>query len=154
MNSSILKRGYSVALSRHIIREKALLSLFPLDVNEDLTQEAAIDFALNNGRSDDINEEESAFIPEYLDQIVSGVCDNKDELDKTISEHLNHFSINRIAKTDLIILRIALYEMQYVEDVPDKVALNEAIELSKKFSDDTSRKFVNGVLSNCIQDNN
>lgn len=140
-----------MALTRHIIREKALLSLFPLDVNDDLTQEAAIEFALNNGRADEINEEESAFIPEYLDQLVSGVCQNKYELDETISEHLNNFSIKRIAKTDLIILRIALYEMQYVDDVPDKVALNEAIELSKKYSDDASRKFINGVLSNCIQ---
>lgn len=141
-----------MALTRHIIREKALLSLFPLDVNDDLTQEAAIEFALNNGRAGEINEEESAFIPEYLDQLVSGVCQNKDELDETISEHLNNFSIKRIAKTDLIILRIALFEMQYVDDVPDKVALNEAIELSKKYSDDASRKFINGVLSNCIQD--
>lgn len=141
-----------MTLTRHIIREKALLSLFPLDTDEDLTQEAAIRFALEHGRADEVNEEETAFVPDYLNLIVSGVCEKKDELDATIKDHLKNFSLNRIAKTDLIILRIALFEMTYIEDVPDKVAVNEAIELAKKYSDDASRKFVNGVLSNCIED--
>ncbi|OJG65690.1 transcription antitermination protein NusB [Enterococcus moraviensis] len=85
--------------------------------------------------------------------MVGGVCDRKAELDEIIKKHLgNNWSITRIAKMDLIILRIAIFEMLYVGDVPNTVALDEAIELAKKYSDDRSRKFVNGVLANVMKD--
>ena len=58
--------------------------------------------------------------------------------------------ISRLNKTDLILMRIAVYEIKFVEEVPNKVSLNEALELSKEFSDETSRRFINGVLSNLI----
>ena len=71
----------------------------------------------------------------------------KDELDKVIEKHLKQLAHQSDLKMDLVILRIAIFEMTYVTDVPAAVALNEAIELAKTFSDDRSRKFVNGVLS-------
>ena len=81
------------------------------------------------------------------------MCAKKGELDQTIEKHLKgNWRINRISKMDLIILRIAIFEMKYIEDVPFAVALNEAIELAKTFSDDQSRKFVNGVLSNVLKE--
>ena len=100
-----------------------------------------------------INEDESEFVPVYLDTLVGGVCAKKDELDKVIEKHLkNNWHIIRISKMDLVILRIAIFDMTYVTDVPAAVALNEAIELAKTFSDDRSRKFVNGVLSNVLKE--
>jgi N utilization substance protein B len=85
--------------------------------------------------------------------LVSGVVDHLDELDKIIEKYLRSgWSIDRIAKTDLIILQIALYEMLYVDDLPAKVSINEAIELAKKYSDDRSRKFVNGILSHALEE--
>jgi len=87
-------------------------------------------------------------VPTYLDLLVTGVCENKESLDKMIQEHLRRgWSLQRLSKMDVTILRIALFEMLYVDNVPNKVALNEAIELAKTFSDDQSRKFINGVLS-------
>ena len=119
-------------LSRHEIREMALQALFPLDFNADLTKEDAIFNAIELDHRDMIK---------------------KDELDKVIEKHLkNNWHINRISKMDLVILRIAIFEMTYVTDVPAAVALNEAIELAKTFSDDRSRKFVNGVLSNVLKE--
>ena len=140
-------------LSRHEIREMALQALFPLDFNADLTKEDAIFHAIELDHKDMINEEESEFVPVYLDTLVGGVCAKKDELDRTIEKHLRgNWRINRISKMDLVILRIAIFEMMYIEDVPSAVALNEAIELTKTFSDDQSRKFVNGVLSNVLKE--
>ncbi|MTD37611.1 transcription antitermination factor NusB [Erwinia sp. CPCC 100877] len=141
------------SFTRREIREKALQALFPLDFNADLTKQDAISYALELDQHDIISEDEEAFVPTYLDLLVGGVCDRKSELDEVIENHLGrNWSLNRIAKMDLVVLRIAIFEMLYVADVPNTVALNEAIELTKKYSDDRSRKFVNGVLSNVMKE--
>lgn len=135
-------------LNRHEIRQKALQALFPLNVNQDLTKQDAIAAALELEHKEIVDEDKEKFVPEYLDFLVSGVCEHKDTIDEKIKEHLKKgWKIERLAKMDLVILRLALFEMLYVADVPNKVALNEALELAKTFSDDQSRKFVNGVLS-------
>ena len=100
-----------------------------------------------------IDEEQEHFVPVYLDQLVAGVCHYKEALDEVIQSHLKAgWKIQRLSKMDVTILRIALYEMIYVDNVPNRVALNEAIELAKTFSDDQSRKFVNGILSTVNQE--
>ncbi|MBO1308288.1 transcription antitermination factor NusB [Enterococcus sp. 669A] len=145
----------SKELSRHEIREKALQALFPLDFNQELTKKDAINHALSLDQAEWVSEEEDAFVPIYLDELVGGVLDQKAELDQIIQKHLrSNWSIQRIAKMDLIILRIGIYEMLYNEKVPNRVVLNEAIELAKTFSDDQSRKFVNGILSNVMKEIN
>lgn len=142
-------------LSRGEIREIALQALFPLDFNEDLTKQDALDAVFEMDKTQWLNEEQTEFVPLYLDTLIDGVCVKKAELDELISHYLKkNWSLKRIAKIDLIILRLAIFEMKYVDEteVPDKVALNEALELTKKYSDDPSRKFVNGVLSAVMQD--
>ena len=141
------------SFTRHEIREKALQSLFPLDSNADLTKQDAISYALELDHEELISEDGEEFVPTYLDVLVGGVCDKKNELDERITKHLgSKWTLGRIAKIDLIILRMAIFEMTYVNNVPNTVALNEAIELTKKYSDDHSRKFVNGVLSNVMKE--
>ncbi|HPR81796.1 MAG TPA: transcription antitermination factor NusB [Enterococcus sp.] len=138
----------SKELSRHEIRQMAVQALFPLDFNQDLEKKDAIFHAIELEYEDMIDEEHENFVPTYLDLLVTGVCENKESLDKMIQEHLRRgWSLQRLSKMDVTILRIALFEMLYVDNVPNKVALNEAIELAKTFSDDQSRKFINGVLS-------
>lgn len=140
-------------LTRREIREKALQALFPLDFNADLEKQDAITHALELDHFDMVSENGLSFVPKYLDILVDGVCSKKTELDAIIEAHLGaKWSLKRIAKTDLIILRMAIFEMKYMDDVPNTVALNEALELAKKFSDDQSRKFINGVLSNVMKD--
>ncbi|MFD1126145.1 transcription antitermination factor NusB [Lentilactobacillus raoultii] len=136
---------HKVALTRHQIRELAFQTLFALNANKQTNKE---DFfvVLTDGQYGDE-------YPKYLDQLTSGVVANKEELDNLIEKYLkSDWSINRIAKTDLIILEIALYEMLHVDDLPPKVSINEAIELAKKYSDDRSRKFVNGILSHALEE--
>lgn len=138
------------SLNRSQIREIAFQALFPLDFNEDLTKEDAIATVFEMDKTQWLNEDQTEFVPEYLDVLVDGVCVKKDELDALITKHLNkNWTLKRIAKTDLMILRLAIFEMKYVskEDVPNKVPLNEALELAKNYSDDASRRFINGVLS-------
>ena len=136
--------------SRREIREKALQTLFQLLSNSDLTQEAAIQNAL---KSDGEKEKEETIepVPSYLSELVSGVRENQDELDALISKHLRNWSIQRLAKTDLLILRIAAYELVYQSEIPANIVMNEAIEITKEYSDEESRKFVNGVLSSIHQ---
>ncbi|MDU5510269.1 transcription antitermination factor NusB [Enterococcus gilvus] len=143
----------SKELSRHEIREKALQALFPLDFNQELTKKNAIDHALSIDQQEFVSEDEEEFVPIYLDELVGGVVEHQAELDTIIQKHLrSNWSIQRIAKMDLIILRIGIYEMLYNTQVPNRVVLNEAIELAKTFSDDQSRKFVNGILSNVMKE--
>ncbi|WP_122645348.1 transcription antitermination factor NusB [Enterococcus mediterraneensis] len=138
----------SKEISRHEIRKMALQALFPLDFNQDLSKQDAIFHAIELEHHEIIDEEQENFVPAYLDLLVGGVCEKKAELDEMIQQHLKKgWSIQRLSKMDVTILRIAIFEMLYVDDVPNKVVLNEAIELAKTFSDDQSRKFVNGVLS-------
>ena len=82
----------------------------------------------------------------YAWTLVEGVFDNYDRIDEIITQHSQHWKLNRIAKVELTILRLSLFEMLFCPDSPLKVAMNEAIELAKNFGDDNSKTFVNGVL--------
>ncbi|MDT2756420.1 transcription antitermination factor NusB [Enterococcus asini] len=140
-------------ISRHLMRQMALQALFPLDFNADLSKQDAIRHAIELEHSDMLDEEQENFVPAYLDRLVEGVCVHKGQLDELIQGHLKKgWSLSRLSKMDLAILRIALYEMLFEESVPNKVAMNEAIELAKTFSDDQSRKFINGLLSKINQE--
>ena len=83
----------------------------------------------------------------YIKETFFGVCDKKEELDKVILEHAVGWKIERMQKISISILRLAVYEMLYMDDVPATVSINEAIELAKKFDDDSARPFINGVLN-------
>lgn len=140
------------SLNRHQIREKALQTIFQLNSNEELSREDAIQMALLSDFEEDAEEEEIVLEQPYLRSLVDGVLDHRDSINESIRPYLKNWSLERLPKTDTIILQIAVYEMLFAndEEVPQKVALNEAIELAKEYSDESSRKFINGVLSNLI----
>lgn len=128
-------------LTRHKMREVAFQTLFALASEPDAERTTIYRSLIKLDNDDEV--------PEFLNELVSGVVDHQSELDQQISDHLaTGWKIERLAKTDLIILRLALYELQYEEKMPQAVAINEALQLAKDFSDDRSRKFINGVLSN------
>lgn len=82
----------------------------------------------------------------FVWELVYGVWSRQKDLDEVIERFSKHWKINRIAKIELTILRLALYEMLLREDIPVKVAINESIELAKQYGDDNSRAFINGIL--------
>ena len=86
----------------------------------------------------------------FVNEVVNGVLDNIEEIDALANKYLKNWSINRLGKTDQAILRIAIYEMLYT-DTPKIVCINEAIELSKIYSDEKVKNMVNGVLDNIFQ---
>ncbi|KIL75254.1 transcription antitermination factor NusB [Bacillus badius] len=122
-------------MKRRTAREKSLQALYQIDVSG-AEPEAAITNVLEEAPAD-----------EYLHKSVIGTIEHREEIDELIKAHLEKWSFDRLAKVDRNILRLAVFEMKYGEDVPEKVAINEAIELAKQFSDEQSGKFINGVLS-------
>jgi transcription antitermination protein NusB len=123
-------------MKRRIAREKALQAIFQIDMNETSPQEA-IQYVLNGEPSD-----------KYLEKLVVGVTEHREDIDSILTKHLEKWSIDRLANVDRNILRVAVYEMIHCEeDVPVNVAINEAIEVAKIYGDDSSSKFINSVLS-------
>lgn len=88
----------------------------------------------------------------YAWTLASGVFEHAASLDAIIVKHSQHWKLTRIAKVELTILRLCLFEMFYCPDIPSKVAMNEAIELAKDFGDDNSKTFVNGILDAAAKD--
>jgi len=127
-------------MKRRTAREKALQAIFQIEMSETAVEEA-IENVLDGEPSDT-----------YLEKLVKGVTQHKEEIDAALVKHLEKWSLERLANVDRNILRIALYELQYgSEDVPVKVAMNEAIEIAKIYGDDQSSKFINSVLSKVIR---
>lgn len=85
-------------------------------------------------------------VREYTERLVQGTFLHLDEIDSVISKYAEHWEIHRMAVVDRTILRFATYELLYVEEVPPKVVINEAVNIAKKFSQEESGKFVNGIL--------
>ncbi len=88
----------------------------------------------------------------YIQSVVNGVDEKQEELDALISAHLKKgWTIHRISKAAHAILKLALYEIQYVDDVPERVAINEAVNLAKEYGTDDDSKFVNGILGAIVK---
>ena len=94
---------------------------------------------------DDVIAEVSPIDNEYVKEIVYGVLTYKNEIDELADKYLDGWTIDRLGNTDIAILRMGIFELLYT-DTPDVVAINEAIELAKQYSDDSVRKMINGVL--------
>lgn len=132
-------------MSRKKSREKAMEILFGMTISKDSVEEAIETFKDNI--EDDINDADL----EYITNILHGVEKNKAELDSMLSGYLQNWKLERISKVNLAILRIAVYEIEYVDDVPGKVAVNEALEIAKIYSDEKSVSFINGVLDKILK---
>ena len=87
----------------------------------------------------------------YISRILDGVLSHMTELDEKISAASVNWSLERIAKVDLTILRLATYEILYEDDVPGSVAINEAVELANRYSEPSSGRFINGVLGTILR---
>lgn len=132
-----------MSISRHDTRKLAFQALFALNSNPDALPQDVYEALLED--------EATTTVPAYLPELVEGVLTHQSELDAKIDQYLSsNWTLARLNKIDLLVLRLAIYEMLYVDDVPAKVALDEALQLAKEFSDDKSRRFINGVLSNLL----
>ncbi|HVA69105.1 MAG TPA: transcription antitermination factor NusB [Candidatus Binataceae bacterium] len=123
---------------RHLGRELALKALYQIDISGGSSRE---DLALmfENFQAGDS-------VRRFAAQLVEGVERERADLDRRVAEVLEHWSMGRLPRVDLNILRLALFELMRIEDVPARVTIDEAIELAKTYGDKDSGRFVNGVL--------
>lgn len=84
----------------------------------------------------------------YAEQLINGICSQQQEIDKSLSACSHHWRVERMALVDRNILRIAAYELLYIKDVPATVAINEALEIAKRYAEPESISFINGILDN------
>ena len=127
-------------------RESAFRLLYSMEIQKDNSKEQT-DLYIDN------NEIKDEKMKEFILDIVNGVRENEEEIIKNISVHLTQkWNINRISKIDLVILKIAIYEILY-KKLAYKIAINEAVELAKRYGEDSSSNFVNGVLASIIKEN-
>ncbi|KQX46467.1 MULTISPECIES: transcription antitermination factor NusB [unclassified Paenibacillus] len=141
-------------MKRRVAREIAVQSLYQIQMNEATPQEA-VQIAIHEAEHD--NETELNFSgdkidPLYIVELVEGTYSNKVRIDELLEEYLKGWAMDRLSRIDREVLRLAVYEMLYRDDVPPKVVVNEAIDLAKHYGTEESGKFVNGVLGKMIKE--
>ena len=128
-------------MSRRELREQVFKLLFRIEFNdkEEMPEQMALFFEEKESMEDSLKEE--------ISRKYTAVLERKEELDAMLNEKATGWTVSRMGKVDLTIMRLALYEMLYDDTVPVSVAINEAVELAKKFGQTDSSSFVNGVLA-------
>ena len=124
---------------RTLSREIALKILYASDISKESIAECTLKFW-------DENEYESEDVRTFAESLVFGVEKEMGKIDEIITKYADNWAIKRMATIDRNVLRLASFELLFVEEIPPKVTINEAIELAKKYGDKDSGKFVNGVL--------
>lgn len=130
-----------MSISRHFCRILAMQSLYEWDFRQNEDPKEISSRNIKESASG-IDEKDKKFI----DNLVSGVIKAASEIDELIKVAAPEWPINQIAAIDRAILRLGIYELLYIKEIPPKVAINEAIELGKAFGGENSGKFINGVL--------
>ena len=131
-------------MKRRELREHVFELLFRVEFNgqEEMREQASL-FVENMKEEQEVRPEDESYISGKYEKIVEKLP----EIDAMLDRISKGWKTSRMGKVDLTILRLAFYEMKYDEDIPEKVAINEAVELSKKFGGDDSPAFINGVLA-------
>ena len=123
-------------MNRKTARESAFILIFERCFREDSVEDII---------KDAIEAREFEY-DDYVEEVFKGVCDNTPQLDEAISANLKGWNITRLSKVSLSLLRLAIYEMLYVDSIPIKVSINEAVEIAKKYSTQEDAAYINGVL--------
>jgi N utilization substance protein B len=133
-----------MGLSRSELREKAMVILYQVDIMKANNINFNVEELINENLDID---------NEFVRDLVYGVTTHLTEIDELANKNMKNWTIDRIDKTGAQILRIGLYEIVYDEETPNIVAINEAVELAKKYSDDDVRKIINAVLDKVNKEN-
>ena len=131
-------------MSRILARENCFKLMFEYEFLKERNELSLLSFL----DSEDLNDDEKQFVQNTYD----GMIENNDKLEEIISKYLKGYTLGRIYKVDLVILKLAVYELMFSnEGTPSKVVINEAVEMAKKYSTDNSFRFVNGVLASIVK---
>ncbi len=127
-------------------REVLMQMIYQMGVQEDFSGEAMAAFSVRF-----LDTDKKA---KYFEEVYNIVANRIAMIDQTIESHMENWKIDRIAKVDLAIIRIGVAEILFIEETADAIAINEAVELGKKFGTDESSKFINGVLGKIVKSKN
>ena len=133
-----------MAKTRSELREKSMIILYQIDILKSNKCEYNVENLITENLEVD---------NEFVRNIVYGVETHLEQLDEIANKYMKDWTIHRIDKTGAAILRIGLFEILYEEETPNIVAINEAVELAKKYSDDNVRKIINAVLDKVSNEN-
>ena len=122
-------------MKRREAREKAFQFLFQIDINQDIPEQIIRNYFDETGNDP------------YIEKLVNGIIEKRVELDHTIARHLENWSLDRLPSVERTLLRLATFEIIYLDDIPNNVSINEAVVLGNRYGDEKSGKFINGVLS-------
>ena len=132
-------------MNRSKTREESFKLLYSLQILKEFNIDEQIEIFL---QEEEITDEDSVT---YIKDIINGVSNNEKDLEKKIEENIKKdWSLSRISKVDLTLLKLGIYEMLYTK-LPYKVVINEVVELAKNYGDDSSKAFVNGVLASIVK---
>ncbi|MBQ9635696.1 MAG: transcription antitermination factor NusB [Acidaminococcaceae bacterium] len=136
---------------RRVAREMVLQSLFQMDFTQAEPEEAlAISLEV---QQDEEQSEEAAKAVKYAEKVLKGTAKNLAEIDVLIGKYAINWDVKRMPGIDRNILRLAVYEMRFAEEkLPVTVAVNEAVELAKRFGSEKSARFINGVLGKLMRE--
>ena len=131
-------------MKRRDLREHVFQLLFRVEFNSSEEMDEQVSMYFDGVREEEtLSEKDETYITEKYKKIVEKIP----EIDEMLNASAKGWKTSRMGRVDLTILRLAVYEMKFDEDIPEKVAINEAVELSKKFGGDESPAFINGVLA-------
>lgn len=135
-------------MSRRTEREAVFKLIFRREFNseEEMKDQLAY-FFKDNEESGKLSDDEQKKVEERYDLVSS----HMEEIDEIITSHAEGWNISRMGKVELAIIRLAVFEMRFDEDIPDLVAIDEAVELAKKFGGDQAPSFINGVLARIVK---
>ncbi len=133
-------------MNRSQMRELTFQLLYQIEIQKEINEETIEIFCENN-------QIENKEAKKYITNIINGIVEKKEEINKLISKNLkSDWKIERITKINLALLKLSIYEMMY-NGIPYKVAINEVIELAKKYGDESAPNFINGVLASIVKEN-
>ena len=133
-------------MNRSTMREEAFKVIYSLEIQKETDKKEQIGLYIES------NHIESEEAKKYIEDAILGIEKNLEEIDNLIKINLReNWKIERISKIDLSILRLAIYEIKYKE-IPYKVAINECLELAKKYGEENSKNFINGILASIVKE--
>ncbi|MGN8225080.1 transcription antitermination factor NusB [Gracilimonas sp. BCB1] len=135
-------------INRRQVRETVLKAIYALQLGKDSTQHVA-DTIIKKA---EFTKEKD--LRRFAEKLFFETIDHEEELDEVIADHIKNWDINRLALIDRMILKMAICEFIYFEEIPTKVSINEAIELAKRYSTAKSGRFINGILDAALSDLN
>lgn len=130
-------------MKRKETREEAVKIAYSMDINKDFDTSYPETY-IEQFELEDMD-------VDYLKKTITDMIEHMEEIDKLITDNSKDWKITRIAKVDLAVLRIALSEILFNDTIPKSVSINEAVEISKKFSNEDSHKYINGILGTVVR---